>query len=681
QANRPERRRWILGFGLTGASLLVGGLALRADPEPCVGAQASLAATWNDGRRVAVAAAFKATELGYADTAWRHTESSLDAAAAVYIVEHREACLATRNKADEKAQRRLDQRLGCLADWRARVDATLSAWERADSVAVEHAVAGAANLPDAARCSDRRYLEAAQLPPGDAALAQRVAAVREKIRLAEAEFWAGHPKAAQQYAEPALADAEASGYPPVIAEALYAVGHALDLGGDYDGAFITFERAYLAANAIGYDKISATAAIEAAYLAGFRRAEYEVSDSWLAHARAAVARYGGDPRLQLQVLECEGSLAVRRGEYQEAIAILRRAVEDRASYPGVSELARAEVLGTLGNAYRHAGRHPEALAALEEVARIRRAATPGHPQTATAMNNVANVLTKLGRYDEAFEMFAGVLTVFRRAYGEEHADVSMALSNIGAVQLKRGNIQAAIDALTRAIEIRKLTLGPRHPEVGVSLLNLGTAYGQLLQTEKSERMSQEALEIFREAYGPDHPYVVAALTNIAALQQSMGKLDDALATFDDVERRLTAKGGAMHEDVAKIVTLRGELLMEKEDLAAARLLFVRALQIYEAALGAGHPDLAYPVAKLGDCARQEEDLGLAELHYRRAIQLMREANVRSPLLAEVRFNLARVLGHDSPEAIEIANLARDYLVSQSAEQLEEIDAWLEASPL
>ena len=53
-------------------------------------------------------------------------------------------------------------------------------------------------------------------------------------------------------------------------------------------------------------------------------------------------------------------------------------------------------------------------------------------ETATAMDNLANVLSDLERYDEAHEMRLAALAIQQRELGPQHPNVAHTLANLGS---------------------------------------------------------------------------------------------------------------------------------------------------------------------------------------------------------------------------------------------------------
>ena len=66
-----------------------------------------------------------------------------------------------------------------------------------------------------------------------------------------------------------------------------------------------------------------------------------------------------------------------------------------------------------------------------------------HPDTLTSMNNLANVLSDQGKYEEAEEMHRQVLAVKETVLGKEHPDTLTSMNNLAEVLSNQGKYEEA----------------------------------------------------------------------------------------------------------------------------------------------------------------------------------------------------------------------------------------------
>src|SRR5262249_38764485 len=145
------------------------------------------------------------------------------------------------------------QRLGAM-----RVSTDLFAG--ADKDIVEKAVRIAEGLPPLAECADVETLTRPVRPPKDAAKKAKVGEVREQIAKAKALEDGGRYAQGIAVAAASLADARATGYTPLVAEALAQLGRLQARSTTaHKAAEGTLEDAFFAAEASRHDRIAVRA--------------------------------------------------------------------------------------------------------------------------------------------------------------------------------------------------------------------------------------------------------------------------------------------------------------------------------------------------------------------------------------------------------------------------------------
>ena len=135
------------------------------------------------------------------------------------------------------------------------------------------------------------------------------------------------------------------------------------------------------------------------------------------------------------------------------------------------------------------GRYEEGIAIAEQVLEIRESILGNHPDTATALNNLAELYRAMGRYSEAEPLYQ------------------------------------------RSLSIREQQLGADHPDTAQSLNNLAELYRAMGRYSDAEPLYQRSLSIYEQQLGADHPNTAATLNNLAGLYESMGRYSEAEALY------------------------------------------------------------------------------------------------------------------------------------------------------
>jgi CHAT domain-containing protein len=147
---------------------------------------------------------------------------------------------------------------------------------------------------------------------------------------------------------------------------------------------------------------------------------------------------------------------------------------------------------------------------------------PGHPQTALAMNNLAELYRSMGDYVRAKPLYQLSLKVREKVLGPDHPDTAMSLNNLALLYLFMEDFQKAEPLNQRAVGIYEKALGPDHPDTAKALNNLALLYCAMGEYAKAEPLSRRSLKIYEKVFGPEHPDTAKALNNVGLLCHEMG---------------------------------------------------------------------------------------------------------------------------------------------------------------
>ena len=96
-----------------------------------------------------------------------------------------------------------------------------------------------------------------------------------------------------------------------------------------------------------------------------------------------------------------------------------------------------------------------------------------HPEIASAMENLGNVMYQTDRPAETIKMLEQVLAIRKRAFGDESEPVSRTLANLATVNSISGNPAAAEPLYREAYAMMIRFLGPDNPDVSESAPGTG----------------------------------------------------------------------------------------------------------------------------------------------------------------------------------------------------------------
>ena len=239
---------------------------------------------------------------------------------------------------------------------------------------------------------------------------------------------------------------------------------------------------------------------------------------------------------------------------------------------------------------------------------------PGHPNVATALNNLARLLEATKRLPQAEPLFRRALAIDEKSYGPGHPHVATALNNLAFLLMATNRLSEAEPLLARVVCVLarfQRSTGHEHPKMRVTL----ASYRQLLTdlklaepefaqrikaaTERTDKLSLIVPDVER-LLGPAKP-VADVLTSLDRQYREQGKSavyflkpDEPIAPHLDDLLRPTGDG----------LTGQGDLAYRGGDHA-------EAIVFYEAALALMPDQPAHAQARFR--ARMKRAAALREL--------------------------------------------------------------------
>ena len=208
------------------------------------------------------------------------------------------------------------------------------------------------------------------------------------------------------------------------------------------------------------------------------------------------------------------------------------------------ESARAELLFRAGNGFCDHARHEPAERCFREAATIFESLPLKTPKIqaewAGALNNLANVLSALGRREEALEkaqvatrIYDQLAQVQPEAYRPYLAtslnNLARTLSALGRLEESLGKIQEAAQIYEQLAKVRP---GAFLPNLAMSLNNLATSLSALGHRQEALEKAQASTRIYEQLAqarpGTFLPDVAMSLNNLASSLSELGRREEAL---------------------------------------------------------------------------------------------------------------------------------------------------------
>ena len=679
-----RRRRVAVALALTGlvAATAFAGVWSRSSPgDTCARAgefaSARFAAIWSSDVRERVRAAFVATGAPYAPAAFDSIDAAFRGQQPIFAGAHRTACEATQVRG-EQSEALLDLRVQCLARAHARVGALVDVFTRADATTVERA-ASAAAATDVDACADVSALAGLVPRPADRDVRRRIAAIEARVAALDVAWQTGRYREGLALDDGVIEDARATGWSPLLADALVASANLEEAGGDMA---IAEQRAYGAVDAAEAGHADVTAALalhRLVWVVGYRGSRFAEGAVLLRIARAATARAGSPLPVLANLLTAEGAFLQQQGRLAEALAVYRDALVLRAATP----LAPTKVLPALldlASVLRELGRYDEARPLYVRALALSRALNPQHPFVAASLNNFGIFLREIGDYEEAARMGEQAVALRERLFGPEDARVALAIHNLAATRTYQGRLLEARELYQRTIAIREKTIGAAHPLMATTMSNLAIVAHRLGDYDEALRLHERAVKLHIGALGPTNRAVINTLDASVGTHIVVGQLDAARREIQMEMAAVVASGIENTPDGVLPLVGMGQLALREGRASEGRGHLEQALGVQQTQLQPRHPDLVSTLVPLVDACLATGDRPAAA----RAATLAAEIDeVRRLPVAEralIRLARAKVLWvsasrDDRAQARALALEARE-LVAGIPLHRRELDAWL-----
>ncbi len=435
-----------------GAVVLAFGVRVGARELECRQVAQASRSRFSDDDVRAIAAAFVATKLPYAQETAERSSAALRSWVSLLADSSSAACRDT-SRWTPPTPLELD-RQSCLDTSSQQLTVLVQALRAADAKTVENASRAVGNLPDVARCgAGRQALE----QPTDEAQRTTAAALRASLAQSTVQADLGRLEPAKETVRGALEQARVLRFGPLLAAASLQAAKVHFEVGDFLEASARAQEAVTVGLEVRADELALEGAVVACRAATKRDAAADAK-TWLALAQSLDVRLGRQPALSAQVLEAEGLAARTQSRFEDAVAAMQKArrLADEAHLPALSLAAAAGQAAALQRLSRCAEAEPvfrEALQSLEQ------SAGPNHVRLSPLLNNLA-LCVSMRAPDEARALYERAWAITSAAAPNTPLAAAPTM-NLAEFELRRGDAQRASVWVERA-RAAVAPLGPKH---------------------------------------------------------------------------------------------------------------------------------------------------------------------------------------------------------------------------
>lgn len=336
------------------------------------------------------------------------------------------------------------------------------------------------------------------------------------------------------------------------------------------------------------------------------------------------------------------SIHEKLGNYKQAEALNRGALEIQREFVGNNHVKTATSLGRLADLYSTMGRYkPSEELSLQSLAILRKLFGADHIKLAIPLGNLGLLYSDMGQYEQAEKMIRQSYEIQKKVLDEDDQSLAVSRNSLAAIYYRTAQFNRSKDLFLESLRIFRQKLGAEHPTTIAIMGNVAVVHQTLREFQQAEALQHRILELSRKIYGDRHTQTALNLSNLAALYVDMGRRSEGVPLLlEAVEINKQTVG----KDHPRTATSQANLASFYKDLGQidkAESLYRQALETRISSLGEDHPDTAVNLFNLADVVGQKGDSEAAVEMYKRSLTICRQKLVSDhPLTLRVLNGLA-----------------------------------------
>ncbi len=332
------------------------------------------------------------------------------------------------------------------------------------------------------------------------------------------------------------------------------------------------------------------------------------------------------PEVRAQLLESIG-LAYRRQSLSErAIPLFEQAVAIRRQERPLDNARIAVAVANLARALTDAGNLVSAQTNLEQAVTLSQSGND--PQNA----ETADILVQFGHFAldaksdpaRAAQLFDKARNIYHATSGDQSLQMAQALNGLASAAVWTNDYPLAERYQREALAIFQATVSRNHPDNAAALATLGYILTQRGKYLEAEQVLNEALQIESNVFGVDNQRIAAIQADLGILYDREGDSARAIAATQAALKITRSRRSPTHYMSGYYLDALANLYMKAGDLVAAEADARQALAVYAQSLPARHLYLASTHQLLGEVLLRRGSLAAAETELRTALDINNE---------------------------------------------------------
>jgi tetratricopeptide (TPR) repeat protein len=158
-----------------------------------------------------------------------------------------------------------------------------------------------------------------------------------------------------------------------------------------------------------------------------------------------------------------------------------------------------------------------------------------HPDTISAMNDLAFSLSSECRFEEALALSEEALSLSKKALGKDHPVTLEAMSILAFILSTEGRYEDALKLRKNVLTSTRKVSGKESPDTISAMDNVASSLSDIGEFKKALRLRKDVLELSQKLLGEKHPQTYSAMSDLANSYIDAGKYKEAEALFKQLE--------------------------------------------------------------------------------------------------------------------------------------------------
>ncbi len=283
----------------------------------------------------------------------------------------------------------------------------------------------------------------------------------------------------------------------------------------------------------------------------------------------------------LRALAVLAAAELATGAPDAAIAHQREAAAAAESVYGAGSVEAIAVAFQIGNVLSSAQRFPEARAALEPlIERWRTIHAPDDERYVAALTSLAASTDGVGDNTASEARYRELLALMQRIYKAPHDAIATAMRNLALIILRSEKFEEAESLLNQALAMQRQVFGDDHQEVAATYAGLGALWVEQRRFAEADGAYRSAIAIC-ERTGLREEVCPRAHNNLGMSLYRQDRLDEAKAEMLQALAGRRALFGDDHPTVAYSLSTLANVAVKQNDSAEAIRLSGEALAVLE----------------------------------------------------------------------------------------------------